>query len=181
MSLRIKSGNISNPNGSMYYECNTLFRCSQGRRSRAGGRGYKCNPWCCQQPDLLSDVYESHSWHKLHCYKKNNVAKCYFEISNSEIAQCCQNLGRHFSKKKYFKIKVSKKYGLELIFFNKKKIRRFGRFWHTKIDFQCPIFMIFDVIIPSQHWRYQKNILQHLISFVNMKLVSTVRHINVTK
>ena len=39
MSLRIKSGNISNPNGSMYYKCNTLFRRSQGRRNHAGVKG----------------------------------------------------------------------------------------------------------------------------------------------
>ena len=43
-----------------------------------------------------------------------------------------------------------------------------------KIDFESPDFMIFDATVPSQCYIYQKNILQHLIVFLKMKLVSTV-------
>ena len=41
-------------------------------------------------------------------------------------------------------------------------------------------FMIFDTTVPSQCYRYQKVILQRLIFFVKMKLVSIVVHINAT-
>ena len=58
MSLRIKSGNISNPNGSMYYECNTLFRRSQGRRNHAGVRGD-----ASATPGLEEPVDTEVTWH----------------------------------------------------------------------------------------------------------------------
>ena len=58
MSLRIKSGNISNPNGSMYYKCNTLFRRSQGRRNHAGVRGD-----ASATPGLEEPVDTEVTWH----------------------------------------------------------------------------------------------------------------------
>ena len=62
----------------------------------------------------------------------------------------------------------------------KTTLRKIQMFLTQKIDFECPSFMNFNASVPSQHYRYQKNIL-HFDFLVKMKLVSTVGHINFTK
>ena len=84
---------------------------------------------------LFNDVYVSHSWHKLHFYKKINIAKCFFYISNAEIrARCCQKLDvilvtKLFKNWSY----ILKKYILQInVFLNwyssMKKNRKIGTF-----------------------------------------------------
>ena len=56
----------------------------------------------------------------------------FFYIFNAEIA-VSPKIRRHFSNKVFLTLKLSKnvfykKYGSKLIFFNEKKIERFGRF-----------------------------------------------------
>ena len=64
--------------------------------------------------------------------KKSNIAKCFFDLSNAEIA-VLPKIKHHFSNKIILKLKLSKnvfykKCGPKLIFFNEKKIERFKRF-----------------------------------------------------
>ena len=55
---------------------------------------------------------------------QKNLSKCFSDISNAKIAQCCQKIRRHFSNKMILKLKLSKnifykKCGPKLIFLNK--------------------------------------------------------------
>ena len=60
-------------------------------------------------------------------------------------------------------------------------LERYGRFLPLKIDFECPDFMIFGTNVPSQRYRSQENILQHLIFFCKNEACVNCVGLNVTK
>ena len=67
----------------------------------------------------------------------------------------------------------TKKCGPEFIFFNEKIFfERFGRFLTWKIDFESPIFALFDHFVKVQMARYKKNISQEWSRVKNLSCVS---------
>ena len=75
---------------------------------------------------------------------------------------------RHFMNKSCSMLNLSKN-----VFYKKCGLNWYSSmknfFWKIQT-----FFMIFEATVPSQRYRYQINILQHLIFFIKMKLVSTV-------
>ena len=118
--------------------------------------------------------------------KKSNVAKCFFDICNAEMAQWCQKLDvilviKLFLNWSYQKMHFTKYVVLNWYFSMKfffRKIRTFfdieNWLWMSKFhDFwrHCAISAL----------QISKNHFATFDFFVKMKLVSTLRHINVTK
>ena len=58
---------------------------------------YYCSISASDYPDLLSDVETNIVDTSFIFTKKSNVAKCFFDIFNAEIAPCCQKELKSFN------------------------------------------------------------------------------------